>query len=99
MSRETRSAGKKAPKFFLKRGAKRSAALIKKSPSGGLKNHWFCGIVVITMVEFISAAFLSGRSLNKRQTTNDKRQTTNDKKIMGAVLALSSPLRRNPVIF
>jgi hypothetical protein len=35
----------------------------------------------------------------KRQTTNDKRQTTNDKKIMGAVLALSSPLRRNPVIF
>jgi hypothetical protein len=36
---------------------------------------------------------------DKRQTTNDKRQTTNDKKIMWAVLALSSPLRRNPVIF
>jgi hypothetical protein len=33
------------------------------------------------------------------QTANDKRQTTNDKRIMGAVLALSSPLYRNQVIF
>jgi hypothetical protein len=65
----------------------------------GLKNYWMGGIVVIIMVEHSSTPFLLGRSAAKRQTTNDKRQTTNDKKIMGAVLALSSPLRRNPVIF
>jgi hypothetical protein len=38
---------------------------------------------------------------DKRQTTNDKRQTTNDKrqKIMGTLLALSSPLPRISSLF
>jgi hypothetical protein len=63
MSRETRSAGKKAPKNSLKSASEAQRSIKKALDEAG------------------------GRSLAKRQ------------KIMGAVLALSSPLHRNPVIF